>query len=108
MTLNFQHIHVSHVPETSQAATPVILIALDRPGKNNAFTEEMQRSLVEVYRLVDADDRVKVVILTGAGKMFCPGADLEIGFSAAARKGGSEGEKNSLINPTRGIDHRDG
>lgn len=43
----------------------------------------MGESLERVFRTVDIDDRVKVVVLTGAGRTFCAGADLDIGFSGA-------------------------
>lgn len=43
----------------------------------------MAQSLQTVYDLVDRDDRIKAVVLTGKGKTFCAGADLEIGFSGA-------------------------
>lgn len=84
-SLDLPHIKVVHVPATSTTPTPVILITLNRPGKNNAFTVHMQQSLEQVYRMIDADDRVKAVVLTGSGKMFCAGADLEIGFLSAGR-----------------------
>lgn len=45
----------------------------------------MGQSLEHVFRTVDRDDRVKVVVLTGAGKTFCAGADLDIGFSGAGK-----------------------
>lgn len=103
-SLEFSHISVTHVPATSKAPSAVLLIKLDRPDKNNAFTENMQKSLEAIYRLIDLDDRVKAVVLTGAGRMFCPGADLEIGFSGGAAKG----EGGSVAKTARNIDHRDG
>lgn len=82
-SLDVQHITVEHVPPSSPVPTSVILIKLNRPGKNNAFTVEMYRSLEKVYQLVDRDDRVKAIVLTGAGRMFCAGADLEIAASTS-------------------------
>lgn len=98
-----RHIKVSHVPAGSSSPTPVILITLNRPEKNNAFTETMREDLERVYELIDIDDRVKCVVLTGAGKMFCAGADLEIGFLGGASKTGSSTAKSE-----RDVDHRDG
>lgn len=45
--------------------------------------------------MFDVDDRVKCVVLTGAGRMFCAGADLDVGF-------------NALNESTREAEHRDG
>jgi len=67
--LPFRHIKVSHVPESSPTPTKVILITLNRPDKNNAFTDIMREDMEHVYQLIDVDDRVKCVVLTGAGKM---------------------------------------
>lgn len=71
---------VSHVPPSSPAPTPVVLVTLNRPRHHNAFTKTMEEELVHVFSLLDLDDRVKCVVLTGAGKMFCAGADLDVGF----------------------------
>ena len=54
----------------------VATITLNRPGRGNAFTQIMRRELIEAFDAVDADDDVRVAIVTGAGKNFCVGADL--------------------------------
>ncbi len=58
---------------------PVATITLHRPEKLNAFTVTMQRELNAAFDLVDADDAVRAVIVTGAGRAFCAGADLSGG-----------------------------
>ena len=64
--------------------TPIIQqIEHDRPKHHNAFTEVMVDELVRVFTMFDVDDRVRCVVLSGAGKMFCAGADLNIGFNKA-------------------------
>lgn len=78
-------IKLRHHPPNSPTATPVLIVTLDRPQKHNAYTEGMGQSLERVFRTVDRDERVKVVVLTGAGKTFCAGADLDIGFSGAGK-----------------------
>ncbi|ESZ98079.1 enoyl-CoA hydratase/isomerase family protein [Sclerotinia borealis F-4128] len=80
-TLPFQHIRVSHVPESSPTPTPIILVTLYRPGKHNAFTETMADDLEIAFDLLSLDPKVKCIVITGHGKMFCPGADLEAGLS---------------------------
>lgn len=54
----------------------VATITLDRPDRLNAFTVSMQRELCAAFDLVDGDDDVRVVIVTGRGRGFCAGADL--------------------------------
>jgi enoyl-CoA hydratase/carnithine racemase len=79
--LPYEHIRVSHVPASSPTPTPVVLVTLYRPGKNNAFTGTMTYEMDNAWKLFAADDRVKVIVVTGhGGKIFCAGADLEIGF----------------------------
>lgn len=78
-------IKLSHHPPNSPTATPILVVTLDRPQKHNAYTQAMGQSLEHVFRTVDRDDRVRVVVLTGAGKTFCAGADLDIGFSGAGK-----------------------
>lgn len=57
-------------------AEGVATITLDRPEKLNAFTATMCHELVAALDTADADDAVRVVVLTGAGRAFCAGADL--------------------------------
>jgi enoyl-CoA hydratase/carnithine racemase len=57
----------------------VLTITLDRPDRLNAFTPTMQQELVEAFDRSDADDDVRAVIVTGAGRGFCAGADLQAG-----------------------------
>lgn len=54
----------------------VATLALNRPEVHNAFNDELLRELTEAVRRVAADERVRVVVLTGRGKSFCAGADL--------------------------------
>jgi methylglutaconyl-CoA hydratase len=51
-------------------------VALNRPDVRNAFNEVMIEDLIEVLDAVERDDSVRVMVLTGNGKAFCAGADL--------------------------------
>ena len=57
----------------------VATITLNRPEKLNAFTGRMMHELIEAFDRTDADDSVRAVIVTGAGRGFCAGADLSAG-----------------------------
>jgi enoyl-CoA hydratase/carnithine racemase len=59
----------------------VLTITLNRPERLNAFTPTMGRELIEALDLAEADDSVRAVVVTGAGRAFCAGADLEAGGS---------------------------
>ena len=54
----------------------LLILRLNRPHKMNAFTVEMSAELVDAYAQASADDRVKAIIVTGAGETFCAGMDL--------------------------------
>jgi enoyl-CoA hydratase/carnithine racemase len=95
-----KHIKLFHVPADSPTPTKVILVTLYRPEKHNAWIGEMARELEAVYKQFDIDDRVRAVVLTGSGKMFCAGADLEVGFlTGKAAK--------DIADPGGARDHRD-
>ncbi|MFI6363164.1 enoyl-CoA hydratase/isomerase family protein [Nocardia sp. NPDC050630] len=57
-------------------AEGVAVVTLDRPERRNAFTAAMGRALGLAYRDLNADDDVRVIVLTGAAPAFCAGADL--------------------------------
>jgi enoyl-CoA hydratase/carnithine racemase len=63
----------------AEQADGVLTITLNRPERLNAFTETMRRELIAAFDLADADDEVRAVVVTGAGRGFCAGADLAKG-----------------------------
>jgi enoyl-CoA hydratase len=67
-----------------QLAGPIATITLDRPEKLNAVTPEMLEGLDAALASIEADDAVRVVVLTGAGeRAFCAGADINAWASLA-------------------------
>ncbi|VTT58345.1 unnamed protein product [Fusarium fujikuroi] len=80
-SLPFKDIITSQVPEDSPVATKVLILAFNRPDKHSAVTENLLTELETAYRLIDQDERVRAVVLTGAGRAFCVGGDLQTGFS---------------------------
>jgi enoyl-CoA hydratase/carnithine racemase len=59
-----------------EVADGVLTLTLSRPDRMNAFTETMRAELMAAFDASDADDEVRAVIVTGAGRAFCAGADL--------------------------------
>ena len=57
----------------------VATITLNRPEKLNAFNTQMMHDMIAAFDATDADDAVRAVIVTGAGRGFCAGADLSGG-----------------------------
>ena len=70
---------------------PIATITLNRPDRLNALTGPMLRELQEAVTAAEADERVVSILLTGAGRGFCAGADMG-GLQAA-----SEGQERSSI-----------
>jgi enoyl-CoA hydratase/carnithine racemase len=64
----------------------VALITLNRPDHLNTFTAAMGRSLESAYRRCDEEDTIRAVVLTGAGRAFCAGADLTAGSETFAKQ----------------------
>src|SRR5437588_1263811 len=64
---------------TAELAERILTITLNRPERLNAWTPTMARELIEAFDRADADDEVGAVIITGAGRGFCAGADLAAG-----------------------------
>ncbi|MEC7139620.1 MAG: crotonase/enoyl-CoA hydratase family protein, partial [Pseudomonadota bacterium] len=78
----------------------ILTITLNRPEALNAFNTPMLEELLDACDRADTDDEVKAIIVTGAGRAFCAGADLSSGgntFNSDARS-----DRSSGINPDGG------
>lgn len=67
----------------------VLILTLNRPEKLNAFNRDMMYEMINAFDRADEDDNVRAIIVTGAGRGFCAGADLSVGadtFNADARE----------------------
>ncbi len=64
---------------TAELDESILTITLNRPERLNAWTPVMARELIAAFDRADADDEVRAVIVTGAGRGFCAGADLAAG-----------------------------
>jgi enoyl-CoA hydratase/carnithine racemase len=69
---------------TLQTEGQVAVVTLNRPEKLNAWTDIMSRELSDAMYACDEDDNVRAVVITGAGRAFCAGADISGGDSAFA------------------------
>jgi enoyl-CoA hydratase/carnithine racemase len=91
---------------TTDLTDRVLTITLNRPDRLNAWTPTMGRELIEAFDQADADDEVRAIIMTGAGRAYCAGADLAGGgdtFNAEARA-----KSASLVSHDGGPVPRDG
>jgi len=70
---------VSYEHITYGVADRIATVTLSRPAARNGFTVQMSNELADAFAAAGADDDVRVVVLTGAGKDFCVGADLSGG-----------------------------
>jgi enoyl-CoA hydratase/carnithine racemase len=64
---------------TTDLTEHILTITLNRPERLNAWTAQMGSELIEAFDRADADDEVRAIIVTGAGRGFCAGADLASG-----------------------------
>lgn len=83
-----------------EVAEGIATITLNRPEKLNAVTSTLIQELITAFEAADGDDAARVVIVTGAGRAFCAGADLSAGTQTfdGARRG----------RPQADGEHRDG
>lgn len=70
----------------------VMLVTLNRPKQLNAWTWQMSRELADVFAESDADDEIRAIVVTGAGRAFCAGADLSGGGDTFAGTSGVVGQ----------------
>src|SRR6202790_4922099 len=73
-----------------EVAEQILTITLNRPDKLNAFNGTMQKEMIDAFDAADKDDNIRAIIVTGAGRGFCAGADLSSGadtFDRDARRG---------------------
>src|SRR5215472_18962070 len=68
------------------------LVTLNRPDRRNAYTARMGMELHEAFAELEADEAVRAIVVTGAGRDFCVGADLERGGDTFRRSPGDERE----------------
>jgi enoyl-CoA hydratase/carnithine racemase len=66
---------------TTEVADRILTITLNRPDRLNAWTPTMGGELIAAFDEADGDDAVRAIIVTGAGRGFCAGADLQAGGS---------------------------
>jgi enoyl-CoA hydratase/carnithine racemase len=65
----------------------VAVVTMNRPARLNAFSLQMGHELLSAFDRIDADDEVRAAVITGAGRAFCAGADLEGGGTIFERDG---------------------
>lgn len=75
-----------HTEISCETTGGIMTITLDRPDRLNAFTATMAGELVDAFDTADADDSVRVVVVTGSGRGFCAGADLGAGAGTFDRE----------------------
>lgn len=76
---------MSPAPISTDIADGVMTLTLNRPDRLNAFTQTMLEAMIDALDRADGDDAVRAVIVTGAGRGFCAGVDLDApdAFTAA-------------------------
>jgi 2-(1,2-epoxy-1,2-dihydrophenyl)acetyl-CoA isomerase len=85
----------------THAGDGIATITLNRPDKLNAFTGTMREDLLEALRACESDEAVRVIVLTGAGRAFCAGGDVE--FMSGLQKNGDVASLRKLLDAGRDV-----
>ena len=91
-----------------EVADGILTLTLNRPDKLNAFTAKMMFELIDAFDKADADDAVRAIVVTGAGRAFCAGADLSAGaatFDYDNRKDAPRAEHGSPVRADGSVDY---
>jgi len=84
-----------------QVVDRVATITLNRPDKLNAWTAVMEREVRAAMGEAEHDENIRVIVLTGAGRGFCAGADMSL-LSTVAENGLDEARRAQAVQPTTG------
>ena len=87
-----------------EVADNIATIMLNRPEKLNAFTGIMMNEMIDALDKADADDNVRAVIVTGAGRAFCAGADLSAGPRTFDSSREDRADRRAAIRPDGTVD----
>jgi enoyl-CoA hydratase/carnithine racemase len=81
---------MSYAEIVLEIADGVAVVTLNRPERMNAYTPTMGRELADAFAACDAADAVRAIVVTGAGRAFCAGADLARGGASFDREAAAE------------------
>jgi enoyl-CoA hydratase/carnithine racemase len=83
----------------------ILTITLNRPERLNAFTGQMMNEMIDAFDKADADDNIRAIIVTGAGRGFCAGADLSAGADTFDATRLDRPERAAAIGPDGKVDY---
>jgi 2-(1,2-epoxy-1,2-dihydrophenyl)acetyl-CoA isomerase len=80
----------------TETADGILTLTLNRPQKLNAWTFQMSADLSDAIEKANADDDINAIIVTGAGRGFCAGADVEDVFKAQSENKDVRGQRSGM------------
>jgi 2-(1,2-epoxy-1,2-dihydrophenyl)acetyl-CoA isomerase len=93
----------SRTPLLSEAADGVTTLTLNRPDALNALDSQLRRELLGAFKAASRDEAIRAVMITGAGRGFCAGADLRGGSGERDFRRVLAAEYNPLIEAIRAL-----